>query len=125
MTTLTTSFTTPPSNIFLLRRDVEGKDKIFLTDLSGEKAVAVFEHDKINDFRATSTQLVVSVEEDDGSRLLVMDRDGKNQRELKLPGDGYVGRSRSPSAAASSATATRTRSSAIPKGARASSSRSR
>ncbi|KJL22078.1 hypothetical protein RN51_01957 [Microbacterium oxydans] len=90
-TTLTTSFTTPPSNIFLLRRDVGGKDKIFLTDLSGEKAVPVFEHDKINDFRATSTQLVVSVEEDDGSRLLVMDRDGKNQRELKLPGDGYVG----------------------------------
>ncbi|CAN7527100.1 hypothetical protein LJR042_003622 [Microbacterium maritypicum] len=90
-TTLTTSFTTPPSNIFLLRRDVAGKDKIFLTDLSGEKAVPVFEHDKINDFRATSTQLVVSVEEDDGSRLLVMDRDGKNQRELTLPGEGYVG----------------------------------
>ncbi len=89
--TLTTSFTTPPSNIFLLRRDVAGKDKIFLTDLSGEKAVPVFEHDKINDFRATSTQLVVSVEEDDGSRLLVMDRDGKNQRELTLPGEGYVG----------------------------------
>lgn len=90
-TTLTTSFTTPPSNIFLLRRDVEGKDKIFLTDLSGEKAVPVFEHDKINDFRATSTKLVVAVEEDEGSRLLVMDRDGKNPRELKLPGDGYVG----------------------------------
>ncbi|WP_297557553.1 hypothetical protein [Microbacterium sp.] len=90
-TTLTTSFTTPPSNIFLLRRDVAGKDKIFLTDLSGEKAVPVFEHDKINDFRATSTQLVVSVEEDDGSRLLVMDRDGKNKRELTLPGEGYVG----------------------------------
>jgi hypothetical protein len=89
-TTLTTSFTTPPSNIFLLRRDVEGKDKIFLTDLSGEKAVPVFEHDKINDFRATSTKLVVAVAEDGGSRLLVMDRDGKNQRELKLPGDGYV-----------------------------------
>jgi hypothetical protein len=89
-TTLTTSFTTPPSNIFLLRRDVEGKDKIFLTDLSGEKAVPVFEHDKINDFRATSNQLVVAVAEDGGSRLLVMDRDGKNQRELKLPGDGYV-----------------------------------
>ncbi len=90
-TTLTTSFDTPASNIFLLRRDVDGKDKIFLTDLSGEKAVPVFEHAKINDFRATSTQLVVSVEEDDGSRLLVMDRDGKKQRELKLPGDGYVG----------------------------------
>lgn len=90
-TTLTTSFTTPPSNIFLLRRDVEGEDTIFRTDLSGEKAVPVFAHDKINDFRATSTQLVVSVEEDEGSRLLVMDREGKDQRELKLPGDGYVG----------------------------------
>lgn len=90
-TTLTTSFETPASNIFLLRRDVEGKDKIFLTDLGGEQAVAVFEHDMINDFRATSTQLVVAVEEDDGSHLIVMDRDGTNQRELPLPGDGNVG----------------------------------
>jgi hypothetical protein len=89
-TTLTTSFETPASHIFILRRDVDGKDKIFLTDLKGD-GVAVYEHDKINDFRATSNQLVVAVEEDDGSRLLVMDRDGKNQRELKLPGDGYVG----------------------------------
>ncbi|PRB18653.1 hypothetical protein CQ042_04600 [Microbacterium sp. MYb62] len=90
-TTLTTSFETPASHIFLLRRDVEGKDKIFLTDLGGEKAVAVFEHDRINDFRATSTQLVVAVEEDDGSHLLVMDRDGTDQRELPLPGEGNVG----------------------------------
>ncbi|MFB8188598.1 hypothetical protein ACFC14_04675 [Microbacterium sp. NPDC055988] len=89
-TTLTTSFETPASHIFILRRDVDGKDKIFLTDLKGD-GVAVYEHDKINDFRATSNQLVVAVEEDEGSRLLVMDRDGKNQRELKLPGDGYVG----------------------------------
>ncbi|MEU4014417.1 hypothetical protein AB0E56_04040 [Microbacterium sp. NPDC028030] len=90
-TTLTTTFTTPASSIFLLRRDVEGKDKIFLTDLSGENAVPVYENDKINDFRATSTQLVVSVGDEDGSQLLVMDRDGKNQRELTLPGDGHVG----------------------------------
>ena len=89
-TTLTTSFETPASHIFILRRDVDGKDKIFLTDLKGD-GVAVYEHDKINDFRATSNQLVVAVEEDEGSRLLVMDRDGANQRELKLPGDGYVG----------------------------------
>jgi hypothetical protein len=89
-TTLTTSFETPASHIFILRRDVEGKDKIFLTDLKGD-GVAVYEHDKINDFRATSTRLVVAVEEEEGSRLLVMDRDGKNQQELKLPGDGYVG----------------------------------
>ncbi|WP_262001979.1 hypothetical protein [Microbacterium sp. Mcb102] len=89
-TTLTTSFETPASHIFILRRDVDGKDKIFLTDLKGD-GVAVYEHDKINDFRATSNQLVVAVEEGEGSRLLVMDRDGANQRELKLPGDGYVG----------------------------------
>ncbi|WP_223622960.1 Ig-like domain-containing protein [Microbacterium sp. EST19A] len=88
---LTTTFSTPASNIFLLRRDPDGDDTIFRTDLSGEKAVPVFAVDKINDFRATSTQLVVSVEEDDGSRLLVMDRDGTNERELELPGDGFVG----------------------------------
>ncbi|WP_431075104.1 hypothetical protein [Microbacterium phyllosphaerae] len=89
--TLTTTFSTPASNIFLLRRDVEGKDTIFRTDLSGEKAVPVFTADSINDFRATSSQLVVSLEEDEGSKLLVMDREGGNQRELKLPGVGYVG----------------------------------
>ncbi|MFB4351304.1 hypothetical protein [Microbacterium sp. CR_7] len=89
-TTLSTSFTTPSSSIFLLRRDADGDDTIFRTDLTGENAVPVFAADKINDFRATSTQLVVSVEEDEGSKLLVMKRDGSDQRELKLPGDGYV-----------------------------------
>lgn len=89
-TTLTTTFTTPASNIFLLQRNADGVDKIFRTDLGGD-GVAVFESDKINDFRATSSKLVVAVEDEDGSRVLVMDRDGKNQRELKLPGDGYVG----------------------------------
>ncbi|MFB4352538.1 hypothetical protein RAC69_05270 [Microbacterium sp. LS_15] len=90
-TTLTTSFTTPSSSIFLLRRDADGDDTIFRTDLTGENAVPVYAADKINDFRATSTQLVVSVEEDEGSKLLVMKRDGSDPRELKLPGDGYVG----------------------------------
>jgi hypothetical protein len=90
-TDLSTTFSTPASNIFLLRRDASGDDTIFRTDLSGENAVPVFAHDQINDFRATSSQLVVSVEEDDGSRLLVMGRDGNDERELELPGDGYVG----------------------------------
>lgn len=90
-TTLTTSFTTPASSIFLLRRDVDGKDTIFRTDLTGESAVPVFAAEKINDFRATSTQLVVSVEEDEGSKLLVMRRDGSEEHELELPGEGYVG----------------------------------
>jgi hypothetical protein len=89
--TLTAHFSTPASTMFLLRRDASGEDTIFLTDLSGENAVPVYSHDKIDDFRATSTKLVVSVEDDDLSKLYVMDRDGKNPRELKLPGEGYIG----------------------------------
>ncbi|MFT4258297.1 Ig-like domain-containing protein [Microbacterium sp.] len=89
--TLTTSFTTPASTMFLLRRDAEGADTIFLTDLSGEKAVAVYSADRIDDFRATSTQLVVSTEEDDLSKLLVMGLDGSDPRELPLPGPGFIG----------------------------------
>lgn len=89
--TLTTSFSTPASSVFLLRRDAEGDDTIFRTDLSGEQAKPVFTADKINDFRATSSQLVVSVEEEEGSKLLVMNRDASDQRELPLPGVGYVG----------------------------------
>ena len=89
-TDLVESFTTPPASIFLLKRDAEGKDTIFRTDLTG-KAVAVYKADKIDDFRATSTALVVGIEEDDVSKLLVMDRDGRNQRELDLPGVGYIG----------------------------------
>jgi hypothetical protein len=90
-TTLTKSFTTPASSIFLLKRDAKKKDTIFRTDLTGEKAVPVFSDDKINDFRATSNLLVVSVEEDEVSKLYVMNRDGSNKRELKLPGVGYIG----------------------------------
>lgn len=88
--TLTTSFTTPASSIFLLRRDASGNDTIFRTDLGGENAVPVFSADRINDFRATSSRLVVAVEDDDGSKLLVMRRDGSGVRELPLPGTGYV-----------------------------------
>ncbi len=86
---LTTSFTTPTSRIFLLQRS-ENDDRIFTTDLSGEKAVAVFSHPRIDDYRVVGDRLVVAVEEEDGSRLLVMDRDGGDQRDLELPGDGYV-----------------------------------
>ncbi|QMU96670.1 hypothetical protein FVO59_05160 [Microbacterium esteraromaticum] len=86
---LETSFRTPASTILLLQR-AEGSDKIFLSDLGGEKATPVFEHPRISDYRATADVLVVAVEEDDGSRLIVMNRDGSGQRELTLPGEGYV-----------------------------------
>ena len=85
---LQTVFTTPAAEMFLLNR-AEEDDKIFRTDLAGD-GVPVFTHPRINDFRATPTRLVVAVEEQDGSRVLVMDRDGDNVRELTLPGDGHV-----------------------------------
>ena len=88
---LTTSITTPASSIFLLRRDVDGEDTIFRTDLGGEKAVPVYSHEEINDFRATSNRLVVAVAEGEGSKILVMGRDGSDERELTLPGEGFVG----------------------------------
>ncbi|WP_228479802.1 hypothetical protein [Microbacterium abyssi] len=86
---LTTTFTTPASEIFLLNRSDED-DSIFRTDLTGEKAVPVFTHARINDYRATSTSLIVAVEDGDSSRILVMDHDGDNMREMPLPGDGFV-----------------------------------
>lgn len=85
---LQTVFTTPAAEMFLLNR-TEEDDKIFRTDLAGD-GVPVFTHPRINDYRATPTRLVVAVEDDDSSRILVMDRDGDNVRELSLPGDGLV-----------------------------------
>jgi len=85
---LQTAFTTPAAEIFLLNRSDED-DKIFRADLSGD-GIPVFAHPRINDYRATASKLVVAVEDDDGSRILVMDRDGENIDELTLPGDGYV-----------------------------------
>ena len=88
--TLETSFTTPAAEIFVLQRDADGDDTIFRSDLSGSTAVPVYTAGVIDDFRATSTRLVVSVREDDASALYVADRDGGNVQELTLPGEGTV-----------------------------------
>ncbi|GAA2870444.1 hypothetical protein [Microbacterium arabinogalactanolyticum] len=88
---LATTFRTPASRILLLQRAPGGKDdKIFSTDLTGERAKPVFEHPRIDDYRVSGNSLVVAVEEKGGSRLMVMDLDGSHQRELKLPGVGFV-----------------------------------
>lgn len=86
---LTTTFTTPASEVFLLQRSA-GDDTIFRTELRGDQAVPVFTHERINDFRETGDQLVVVVEEGDASKVLVIGKDGSESRELALPGDGYV-----------------------------------
>jgi len=93
--TITETFRTPPAEVFLLQRGTNGGDLIYRTDLAGQNAVPVFRHPHIEDFRATSEHLVVSVRtDDDEAGLIVTDLDGENQHELPLPvedgGDGYV-----------------------------------
>jgi hypothetical protein len=87
---VTETFTTPPLEIYLLRRGGEG-DTIFRTDLGGENAVPVFTHPHIEDFRATTSHLAVSVRtDDDAPAIIVTDLDGENPQQLALPGDGYL-----------------------------------
>jgi hypothetical protein len=100
-TTISQSFRTGKERFFLLQRG-DDEDTIFRTDLTGEKAVPVFRDAHIEDFRATTSSLVVSVrdgDEDSGdetgeldgtTKLVVTDLDGKDQRTLPLPGEGTV-----------------------------------
>jgi hypothetical protein len=91
--TIAETFRTPAAHMFLLQRAgaPDGDDLIYRTDLTGQNAVPVFSHAHIEDFRATASHLVVSVRTDDDSPgLIVTDLDGSNERELALPGDGFV-----------------------------------
>ncbi|MBS1697514.1 MAG: hypothetical protein JST25_03830 [Actinobacteria bacterium] len=88
--TLQATFQTPKSTIFLLQRNPDGDDTIFHTDLGGKNAVPVVQHEKIDDFRAAADHLVIATEKDGVSALHVTDRDGKNERELALPGPGFL-----------------------------------
>lgn len=87
--TLETSFRTPPAEFLMLERDPEGDDTIFRTGLDGDRD-AVATHPEIDDFRATSDALVISVREDGRARLIVTGRDGSNPRDVALPGDGML-----------------------------------
>ncbi|MFH8252792.1 hypothetical protein ACH3VR_20670 [Microbacterium sp. B2969] len=99
--TITQTFRTDPARFHLLQRGAD-QDTIFRTDLMGRQAIPVFRHAHIEDFRATSSHLVVSVREDSdrdsaaagaaGGRaeLIVTDLDGEDRRTLPLPGDGTV-----------------------------------
>ncbi|MCC2032718.1 hypothetical protein [Microbacterium allomyrinae] len=89
--TITETFQTPAAEVFLLQRGRADGDLIYRTDLAGQNAVPVFTHAHIEDFRATSAHLVVSVRtDDDQAGLIVTDLDGENAQELPLPGDGFV-----------------------------------
>jgi hypothetical protein len=86
---LETTFRTPPAEVFLLQRDPQGDDTILRSTLDGD-AVPVHSAPAIEDFRATSTRLVVAEAADGVSSLKVMDRDGSNVADVALPGDGIV-----------------------------------
>ncbi|MEH3090102.1 MAG: hypothetical protein PGN24_11105 [Microbacterium arborescens] len=88
--TIEETFTTPALETYLLQRGGD-EDTIFRTTLDGRDAVPVFTHPHIEDFRATSTHLAIVSAGDDGvSSIIVTDRDGRNSRELPLPGRGVV-----------------------------------
>ncbi|GAA3667995.1 hypothetical protein [Microbacterium marinilacus] len=90
VTDLQTTFRTPAAEVFVLQRDPDGDDTIFRTALHGREAVPVYTHPSIDDFRATSTRLVVATVDDGVSSLHVMDRAGGGESEVRLPGDGIV-----------------------------------
>ncbi|MGF3056374.1 hypothetical protein [Microbacterium sp. YY-01] len=88
--TVVTTIQTPAASLYLLQRRDDGDDAIFRTDLSGEKAVSVFEAENIDDYRATSENLVVVTAQDGVSQVTVVDRYDESRTELVLPGEGYV-----------------------------------
>lgn len=91
LVTLTETFRTPAIEIYLLQRGADGaSDAIFRAGVSGEGAVKVFEHDQIEDFRATARHLVISVGEGGDTRLVATGLDGEDERDLPLPGAGVV-----------------------------------
>ncbi|MFJ6677869.1 hypothetical protein ACIQLK_01920 [Microbacterium sp. NPDC091382] len=86
--TVEESFSTPKLHSYVLQRS-DGGDKIYRVDLSGD-AQPVFEHEHIEDFRATAAHLVVSTLENGVSHLIVTRTDGSDPKELTLPGKGVV-----------------------------------
>lgn len=90
--TIEQEFTTPALEVFVLQRGGVGEDDtIFRTSLAGDDAVPVFEHEHIEDFRATATHLAIVSEDGAGdSTIIVTRRDGSEPRDLPLPGRGVV-----------------------------------
>lgn len=89
--TLETTFTTPQASVYLLQRDgTGGFDMIVRMSLDGMERETLFTHEHIEEFRVAPDALVISVEEDEKSAIIVTDREGKNPQTATLPADGYV-----------------------------------
>ncbi|QAY59494.1 hypothetical protein ET475_05480 [Microbacterium protaetiae] len=89
-TTVTRTFRTPPTSVYVLAR-TGADDRIVRTRLDGSDPETVFRTDHIEDFRATSSHLVISVLDQQGHAVLVAtDLAGQHARELPLPGTGTI-----------------------------------
>lgn len=95
--TLETTFRTPPAQVLMLERSADGDDVIYRSGLTPDaEREIVFAAPEIDDFRAASGVIVVSVREEDGSAsLLLVDESGDDAAPdtavpFTLPGDGVV-----------------------------------
>ncbi|MFV9423675.1 hypothetical protein [Microbacterium sp. S1037] len=88
--TLTETFRTPALQAYLMQRGTPEGDTIFRTDLEGKAGLPVFTDPHIEDFRTTANHLVISTRDNDTARVIVTDLDGKNPRDVTLPGPGFV-----------------------------------
>lgn len=87
---ITETATTPALEEYLLLRG-DDEDTIFRTGIDGEAAVPVFTDPHIEDFRRAGSRLVIStVDDDEHSRLVVTDGDGKYESAFTLPGEGRI-----------------------------------
>lgn len=91
-TTVRESFHTPAASVFALDRGADD-DRIVRTAVDGATPKTVFRAAHIEDFRATSSHLVVAIVDGHGAaQLVVTDLDGAHARQLPLPGTGTVTR---------------------------------
>ena len=89
--TLETSVTTAPASIVMLQREgTGGFDMIVAMPIDGMTRETIFTHEHIEEVRVAPDALVILVEEDERSAIIITDRDGTNPRYVTLPGDGYV-----------------------------------
>lgn len=89
--TLETSITTVPASIVMLQREgTGGFDMVVSMPIDGMTRQTIFTHEHIEEVRVAPDALVILVEEDERSAVIVTDRDGTNPRYVTLPGDGYV-----------------------------------
>lgn len=89
--TLETQVTTAPASIFMLQRDgTGGLDMVVTMPIDGMTRETLFAHEHIEELRVAPDALVILVEEDERSAIIITDRDGTNPRTVTLPGDGYV-----------------------------------